>query len=272
MSSAVMELTPVRKVRLGQVAFPTEHGSWGFLLEPILAGLAIAFSPGGAWVSVMVIGAFLIRQPLRIILIDRLGGRRLPQTPYAVRFALFYLAIFAVGLIGSVSTLSSSAFIPFALILPFAVYQIYCDATRKSRQLFAELIGSAAIASSIAVIALAKGWSEPQAFSLWAILAARSVASILYVRNRLNLEKGKPSSQLVPIAAHLAALALVLTLAVYGLGPYLVAVIFAVLLARCTIGLSSYRKKVKAMKIGIGEVIYGLLTVISLIVGYYAGF
>ncbi len=271
MSSAVSHLPPVRKVRLTQVALPTEHGSWGFLLEPIVAGLAIAFSPGGLWVSLMVIGAFLLRQPLKIVLFDRLSDRSLPQTAYAVRFGLGYLAVFATGLIGSVLTVSAASFFPFAVVLPFAVYQIYCDATRRSRQLPAELIGSVAIASSIAVIALADGWSGPRAYALWAILAARSIASILYVRNRLNLEKGKPNSFSLPMAAHVVAFLLVLGLALAGLSPYLVVVIFAVLLVRCAIGLSRYRKKVKAMKIGIGEVIYGTLTVVSLIIGFYAG-
>lgn len=272
MSSAVSQPAPVRKVRLTQVALPTEHGSWGFLLEPIVAGLAVAFSPGGAWVSLMVIGAFLLRQPLKIVLFDRLSDRTLPQTAYAVRFGLGFLAVFATGLIGSVLTVSAASFVPFAVVLPCAVYQIYCDATRRSRQLLAELIGSVAIASSIAVIALADGWSAPRAYALWVILAARSIASIVYVRNRLNLEKGKANSFATPVVAHVAALVLVLGLALAELSPYLVVVLFAVLLVRCTIGLSRYRKKVKAMKIGIGEVIYGTLTVVSLIVGFYAGF
>ena len=46
---------------------------------------------------------------------------------------------------------------------------------------------------------------------------------------------------------------------------------FLVLLIRSIYGLSPFRKRAKAMEIGIGEVIYGALTVTSLIVGHYAG-
>ena len=103
-------------------------------------------------------------------------------------------------------------------------------------------------------------------------MAARSIPSILYVRHRLNLEKQKSFSRIVPILAHLAAITVVLGLAISGLSPLLVAGMFGVLLVRCVIGLSAYRRKVKAMKIGIGEVIYGTLTVAALIIGYYSGF
>jgi hypothetical protein len=75
----------------------------------------------------------------------------------------------------------------------------------------------------------------------------------------------------VPISAHLVALVVILLLAFYGQSPFLPILMFGILLVRSIVGLSSYRKKVKAMKIGIGEVIYGSLTVLSLIVGYYAG-
>jgi hypothetical protein len=44
---------------------------------------------------------------------------------------------------------------------------------------------------------------------------------------------------------------------------------FAVLLGRAVVGLSPYRRKVKAMRIGVWEVVYGTLTALSVVVGYY---
>jgi hypothetical protein len=44
---------------------------------------------------------------------------------------------------------------------------------------------------------------------------------------------------------------------------------FAVLLGRAVIGLSPYRSKIKAMRIGVWEVIYGTLTALSVVIGYY---
>lgn len=269
MSYAASGPARAQKVRLGQVALPTEHGSWGFLFEPIVAGLALAPSVGGIWLAVMVIGAFLLRQPLKVVLITR--KRPVPQTAYALRFALIFGVVMLAGFAGSIICAPQISFVPLILAVPLAAYQIYCDAGRRSRQLTAELLGSTAIASSIASIAIAGGWGELSAGALWLVMTARLIPSILYVRNRLDLEKGKTANRTIPIAAHLAALTAVAAGAAFFVIPKLTLVMFAILLARCAFGLSSFRKKVKAMRIGIGEVIYGTLTVISLIVGYYTG-
>ncbi len=271
MSTNVIAIEIRPRVRLRSVALPIEHGSWGFLFEPLVAGVAIAPSTASPWIVLLVIGAFLIRQPLKIFLSDWRSGRWLPQTRYAASFLFFYAAVFCAGLIGAVSLAGAESFLPFAIILPFAAFQIYCDSQRNSRLLLAELVGAISISSSIAVLALADSWPYSKAFAVWAIIAARLIPSIFYVRNRLNLEKGKTFSRFVPISAHVVALVAVLLLALYDLSPFLPVLMFGILLVRSTVGLSPYRKKVKAMKIGIGEVIYGTLTVLSLIVGHYAG-
>jgi hypothetical protein len=271
MSTNVIAIESRPRVRLRSVALPIEHGSWGFLFEPLVAGVAIAPSMASPWIALLVIGAFMMRQPLKIFLSDWRSGRWLPQTRYALSFLFFYAAVFCAGSIGAVSLAGAESFLPFALILPFAAFQIYCDSQRNSRLLLAEIVGAVSISSSIAVLAIAASWPHSKAFALWAIIAARLIPSIFYVRNRLNLEKGKTFSRVLPIAAHVVALIVVLLLALYGQTPFLPVVMFAVLLIRSIVGLSPYRKKVKAMKIGIGEVIYGSLTVLSLIVGYYAG-
>ena len=65
---AVSGIAPARRVRLRQIVLPTEHGSWGFLLEPIVAGVAVAFSAASVWIAVAVIGAFLARRPLQVLI------------------------------------------------------------------------------------------------------------------------------------------------------------------------------------------------------------
>lgn len=271
MSASVLAIESRPRVRLRSVALPIEHGSWGFLFEPLVAGVAIAPSKASIWIALLVIGAFLSRQPLKVVLSDCRAGRWLPQTKYAAGFLLLYSVVFGVGLIGGVSVANAESFLPFVIVLPLAAFQIYYDSQRNSRLLLAEILGSVSISSSIAVLALADSWPYPNAFALWAVMGARLIPSILYVRNRLNIEKGKTFSRALPIAAHVVALIMVSLLGFYGQSPLLPILMFAVLLIRSIIGLSPYRRKVKAMKIGIGEVIYGALIVLSLIVGYYAG-
>ncbi len=180
-----------------------------------------------------------------------------------------YGAIFLVGLFGSLAFVRLDSFLPFLLIIPFAIYQIYCDASKQSRQLIPELTGAIAISSSVTVIALADGWALAEAYALWAIFIARLIPSILYVRNRLRLEKGKEFFLIPVLASHFIALGSIGMLAGNGLGSKLTFIIFAILLLRAFWGLSPFRKKVKAMKIGIWEVIYGTLTALSVVIGYY---
>lgn len=269
MAANAITINKKRTVRLKGIALPTEHGAWGFLFEPLLAGLLIAPSIASIWISLMVIGAFLTRQPLKILLSDWKAKRNLPQTTVALRFVLMFGAIFSIGLAGSLYFAKAEIFYPFLLILPLGIYQIYCDVSKQSRQLIPELTGAIAISSSVTVIALAGGFDSSIAYSLWAVFIARLIPSILYVRNRLRLEKDKEFSIIPVIVSHFIAFGAVGMLAANGLVPKFPLVMFFILLLRAFWGLSPFRKKVKAMKIGIWEVIYGTLTALSIVIGFY---
>ena len=258
-------------VRLKSVALPVEHGSWGFFFEPILAGLAIAFSLGGMWIALITIGAFLIRQPLKVLIIDRLGMKVRERAKAALAFLVAYGTVFVAGLVGTVVSVGWRPLLPFAFVLPFAVYQIYCDASRQSRQLISELIGAVSISASIAAIALSDGRPWAIAVSLWSIFALRLIPSILYVRNRLLLEKGKSYSRIVPTVAHVGALTVVAMLSYLSLAPVLTVLAMLVLSWRAVAGLAPGRRKLRAMQIGVLEIVYGIVTVLSVIIGYYTG-
>lgn len=273
MSSTKQFTTPaVPKIRFRQIALPTEHGGWGLLFESLIAGLAIAFSPAAPWIALMTVGAFLTRQPLRIFILDRIGMRVKGRSVAAIKFVSLFSAIFFAGAVGTLYTIHIPALTPFLLIVPFAAMQLYWDVNRKSRDLIAELSGAVSMSSSIAVIALAAGIFWPVAVALWILFVSRGIPSILYVRERLKLEKGKDFSRGIPTIAHMAALICVAVFAYYRLLPYLVIVAMAILLLRTVTGLSPRRRKMKAIQIGVREVIYGTMVVLILIIGHYTGF
>ncbi|MEQ1607206.1 MAG: YwiC-like family protein [Pyrinomonadaceae bacterium] len=272
MSTAAPITAPVRVVRVRQVALPVEHGGWAFLLEPIIAGLAIAFSAGALWIACLAIGAFLTRQPLRVLIADRFGMRNRARASVAFRFVLCYATIFFLGLVGTLVTVGARPLFPFVWVLPFVAFQIYIDATGKSRRLIPELTGAVVMSASIAAIGLADNLPVGHAIALWVVFAARSMASILYVRNRLRLEKGKRYSRMIPMLAHIAALFLTIALAYSGLSPFLTTLAISVLVYRAVSGLSPSRSKMKAMQIGVWEIIYGTIVVLSVVIGHYAGF
>ncbi|MFN8450825.1 MAG: hypothetical protein U0521_20155 [Anaerolineae bacterium] len=105
----------------------------------------------------------------------------------------------------------------------------------------------------------------------WALLVARGLPSVLYVRARLRLERSQPHGKLLPLVAHAAALAVVIVLAVNNLIPLWSIAVPVLLLARAVYGLSPYRRGHAARQIGVQEVVFGVVA-ISVIALSYADF
>ena len=271
MSEAGKSPTAVKK-NSRQIALPSEHGAWGFLLEPLVVSLAIGYSTAGLFLAIMTIGSFLARQPLKVLIIDRLGQKNNERAAAAFKFLVIFGSIAAAGLAASVYLAGIGPLAPFAVILPLAAVQIYFDGSRKSRGLLPELMGAISISSSAAAILLAGGSTHIEAAAIWMIMIARLIPSIIYVRNRLRLEKGKHHSMTITIAVHAAAIITVSVFAYNGLASLLVVGVMCFLLYRAAIGLSPYRRKMKAMQIGVREVIYGVMTVAAIVIGHYTGY
>ena len=79
------------------VAWPADHGSWVFLLSPLIVGLFA----GGRWTTpcsyliVAALAGFLIRQPLTIAVKVLAGRRSRDDLPAAVFWSLVYAAVAA---------------------------------------------------------------------------------------------------------------------------------------------------------------------------------
>jgi hypothetical protein len=265
-----VQAVPTTGVRLRLVALPTEHGGWGFLLEPIVLGLALAPSLAGLLLGLAAIGIFLTRHPLTLALGDWRRGKRYPRTAWAERFVLLYGL---TALAASVAALAIAR--PFwqALLLaaPLALIQLGFDLRRESRGLVPEVAGAWALSASAPAIMLAAGASLGPALAIWAVLAARAAASILYVRARLRRLRGASAPAGPVVAAHLAGIAAVVALAAAELAPWLAVLALALLLARALHGLSPRRPPVRAVAIGVREVGYGVMTVVLTALGALLG-
>lgn len=268
MTEEVLERPSLPRISTGRILLPTEHGSWSFLVEPLLAGSIIAWSGAAPWIAVMVVAAFFARQPIKVYWLSRRTNPR--ASALAFRWAILFLSAAALGFLAT-AWISRVALYPLVVAIPIALQQISADLSRQSRSLRAELAGAIAISSSAAMLVLAAGRSPWLAVALWVTFICRSLPSILYVRNRLLLEKGKPADTVGPIAAHVAAFAVAVALVATDTGSILAMAFFAFLALRSVIGLSRYRSKMKAMKIGIWEVVYGVATVAAVVFGHYFG-
>src|SRR5207253_2143297 len=150
---------------------------------------------------------------------------------------------------------------------PLASAQLISDAKGKSRALWPELAGSTAMAAVATSIALAGGRAWPLAFGLWALLLARVVPTILYVRARLKHLHGKEAATLSVIAAHVVALAFIFLLVWIKTVPVIAAGVLFILLVRAALGFSTGRPQT-AKAIGVSELCLGAMTVLAVAWGY----
>jgi hypothetical protein len=256
------------KIKFKSIVLPASHGGWGFLLEPILLGLWVAPSVAGLWLAVAACAAFLVQQPLKLALGDRRRRRRYPRTIWAERFVLFFSAAILVALGLAISASQAPFWLPLMLAAPLALIQLYYDTQNRGRYLIAELSGAVALGAVAPAIAQAAGWSLALGMTLWLILVARTLASVVYVRARLRLERGQPVVTGPVWLAHVVGIALVAGLAWLELAPWLSVLALLLLLVRAVYGLSAYRRPVQPRTVGFQEMGYGLGLIILTAVGY----
>ena len=258
--------TAAKGPRLRTIALPAEHGSWGLTLEPILAGLLVAASWGGLALGIAALGAFLLRWPLKMYQTGRRKNRP-DRARLALRFSILYALIGAVALAAVIPLAGWRPLLPLVMAIPAGILFLVYDAQNKSRNWQAELAGPAAFCSVAAGIALAGGWPWVSAMALWAVLAARSISSILFVRERIRLDRGRPRQTGLALGAHVVAILLAAWLSRTTLIPWTLAAVYVLTFLRAAWGLSPFRPKATLMVIGFTELGWSILTLVALAVG-----
>ncbi len=257
------------QVRWQSVALPTEHGGWGFISEPVVLGLLLAPGLGGLALGIVAFAAFLLHQPLKIVLKDTRARRSVPRTAAAWRFVTIYGGTLAVaGVVALLVMPSWMVLIPLALSAPLFAVQLWQDSQNQGRSLMAEVAGAMATGAFASSIVMMRGWELTPALGLWLALALRGATSVQYVRSRLRLERGKPAMRGPTMATHVAGLAILSGAAVSALLPWTAPAAMGVLTVRAAVGLSSLRKPRPPKVVGMLEMFYGLGFVLLIALGY----
>ncbi len=250
-------------VRIKTVALPAEHGGWGFLLEPIVLGLLLAPSIAGFYLALSAVALFLARQPLMLVILNR--HRDSPRTALAQRFSALYLVVGVAAFSASIIFGEHSFILPLAIAAPLGLVQLIYDWSGRKRILFAEVAGTVAISSLAAALALAGGWPRSASFALWAIMIARAVPSIFYVRGCLARLHRRAASSLPIWIAHAGALILIVALARAGFAPRLALAAMIILALRAVFGF--WKLRVTPKQLGFSEIGFGALTVLAVVFG-----
>ncbi len=259
----------VERARIRSIGLPTEHGGWGFTLEPILLGLLVAHSPTAWEISAAALGIFLARRPVKILSTDLVRGRWLPRSKIALVFSIIYGGFALAGALGAFVTADGPFWIPVLVAIPLALFALRADAHSKNRALGPELSGSIAMGATVAAITVGSGWDLGPAFGLWLVLAARDVAAIVFVRGQVRRLHDRPVGATGIYAVQAAMVGVVAVAAAFGIVPWLGVVAIALVGVVAVVSLS--RPPVQARVIGWTQMGVGLMVVLVTAAGVNLG-
>ena len=262
------------------IALPTDHGSWVFLISPLLIGLFAA--PGWSLATVFLIVAafafFLIRQPMTIAV--KVYSKRRARRDLAP--ASFWVLVYGlVGLLALVGLILQGFGYLLILALPgvpvFAWHLYLVSRRSERRQLGVEIVAT----GILALAAPAAYWvavGAPSLVGWWLLLLCwfQSAASIVYAYLRLE-QRALTALPDMATRIRMGSRALAYTsfnlLAVAGLGfagilPPLLFVPYAVQWAESTRGVLRPAIGLRPTSIGVRQLIVSTLFTILFILAW----
>ena len=172
------------------IALPQDHGSWVFILSPLLIGLFAGgnFRPASINLIVAAMGAFLLRQPVSIAVKAYAGRRPRRDLPAARFWMLVYGVIILVALAGMVA--DGYLYILYLAIpgIPVFAWHLYLVSKRaERRQAGVEILATGALSlAAPAAYWIGQGEYNPLGWALWLLTWTQSAASIVYAYLRLE--------------------------------------------------------------------------------------
>jgi len=173
-----------------QIALPQDHGSWVFILSPLLVGIFAGgiFQLPTLYLTIAAMSAFLIRQPITIVVKAMSGRRSTADLPAARFWLLVYGIIAAAALTGLI--LSGYSYILYLAVpgAPVFAWHLWLVSKRAERkQVSVEVIATGVLAlTAPAAFWVGIGGYDPNGWWLWLFTWLQSAASIVYAYLRLS--------------------------------------------------------------------------------------
>lgn len=172
------------------IALTNEHGSWVFLLSPLIIGLFA----GNSWTVISfylffaAMAGFLVRHPITILV--KIYTRRRPKRD--IQAAIFWTAVYSVlclimllGLI--LRGFSYILYLAIPGLLVFAWHLRLVSQRSERRKIGIEVVASGVLAlSAPAGLWVGVGYADISGWWLWILIWLQSAASIVYAYARLN--------------------------------------------------------------------------------------
>ena len=253
------------KTNIRQITLPTEHGSWGFVLEPLVLALLVAYTFPGLMLALCTFFMFLSYQPLRILFKKKNNSE---LNKYALIVFSVYVFLAAVFFFITFSQSELIALTPFVLSVIIMLIYLIILYRQKNRELISELSASFSISILTLSILLFKGWQIKYVIAFLIVLLARSIPTTFYVHTKLQMFKKKEFRNTLPMISTYIFTGILFWTSMLGLTPYLTIAASLMLLVRSHIGIFYIKENFKVVNFGIMEFVYGGLFIIITAVGY----
>lgn len=259
------------------IALPSDHGSWVFLLSPLLIG----FFSSGHWqprslsLILAALAAFFLRQPAEIM-IKAYSGRRSRLDLPAARFWFSVYASVALIALGFLVRhgFGYLAYLAVPGLIVFAWHLLLIRNRAERYKIGIDVIASGALAlAAPGAYWLGVGHYEPMGWLLWLLVWLQSAASIVYAFLRLAQRKLKNHPP-TPTRLRMARRALLysgvnlvfsVALGLAGIVSAFLWLAYAVQFAECIYGTFKPAVGVKPTHIGIRQLIVSTLFTILFI-------
>lgn len=186
-----------KKLFRKHIAIPQDHGSWIFILTPLIIGIFVGqtFTYATFNLIIAVIAAFMLRQPA-ITLIKIYSKRRSREELTAARFwFMVYGVIGGLALLGLV--LEGFAHILYLAVpgIPVFAWHLWLVSRREERrQVNIEIIATGVLSlAAPAAFWAGIGHYDPTGWWLWILSWFQSAASIVHAYLRLEQREHKQS-------------------------------------------------------------------------------
>jgi hypothetical protein len=272
-----VQANPALKSLLFQrhIAVPVEHGSWVFLLGPIMVGLVASggFKWVQGWVILAALAGFFFRQPLTIFV--KVISRRRPAKE---RFpALFWMGVYGgialVAVIGMIMQGLGFLVVLALPALPVLLWHLWLVSRREERRKpIVEIAGSGVLGlAAPAVYWAGLGEVNREGWLLWLLLWLQAIGSILYAYLRLNQREWKSSPALaekiraggLPLLVCGGSVVLVGLFSLAGMLPPLLPLAYVIQFGEAIWGTLSPAVGVKAVAIGVRQLIISTLFMLT---------
>ncbi|MDP1547973.1 MAG: YwiC-like family protein [Anaerolineales bacterium] len=173
-----------------QIALPQDHGSWVFIFSPLLVGIFAGRDFSFATFSLIVaaMSAFMIRQPMTVMVKAYSDRRPRTDLPAARFWLVVYGSITALALLGLI--LDGFGYILYLAVpgVPVFAWHLWLVSQRAERRQAGVEVIATGVLSLTAPAAYWVGIREYDSVGwwLWALTWLQSAASIVYAYLRLS--------------------------------------------------------------------------------------